>query len=641
MKNPNPYANVTRRTYHQYQPFHAQIPTVANQKVAFYGFAMTQRLESEGLTPQPEAAINWLPWEASAFEQSQEEGKPVLLSIGAVWCYWCQVMEEDTYTDPEVAEFISRYFIAVKVDNDHRPDINSRYNVGGWPSTVFLTGHGGYIAGATYLPPDQLLVMLMEVQRAYEERKPEVYDQANTLLHQRREEAAQATAGPDVTPELVDRIARLVAGTYDARNGGFGEEPKFPGIPMLRLLLHLLRSTGEDFYRAMLVKTLDAMAGSPLMDSLEGGFFRYSATADWSQPQHEKMLEDNLGLASVYMDAHVLLGNDRYREIAENTIQYLMASLYDPDAPGFRGSQGAHSDYFGLPDSQRLAQAPPPADSYCYSHWSAQAVSLLLEASWKLARPNLAAPALRVLDILAEKADGGSLPLAYRHGPTAATQDAQLLAGWANLLNTLADAANWHHAESERYVTRAREVASVLMERFYDADRGGFFDTADDPEAVGYLKAREKPLPENLAAVRGLLKLHHLTQDPSYHETARQTLSAYAETYRAHGEFAANYAVAVDLFLNPLVEITVEGAPSQPETQEMLRAACQLTYPNVVVKLAGGSPGGEAQAHVCVDNMCWPPVTDPAELAGLAAEAMTPREDPLGNIFQQFGGFQT
>ena len=599
---------------------------------------MTQRLESEGRAPRPAKAIRWLTWGPTTFEQAQRDGKPVLLSIGAVWCYWCQVMDEDTYTDPEVADFINAYFVPVKVDNDHRPDINSRYNVGGWPSTVFLTGHGGYIAGATYLPPDQLLAMLMEVHRAYQENKPDIYDQANSVLRRRREEAPTVAAGPEVGPELVDRISRLVAGTYDARNGGFGEEPKFPGVPMLKLLLHLFRTTGEDFYQTMLVKTLDAMAASPMMDSVDGGFFRYSPTPDWSQAQHEKMLEDNLGLAGVYLDAHLLLGNDRYGEIAGQTIGYLLAHLYDASTPGFRGSQGAHSQYFGLAGSQRESLDPPPPDPYCYAHWGAQAVSLFLDASWKLGRPDLVNPALKTLDALTSQAIAGHLPLAYRVGGPPDSQNVQLLAGWAHLLNALVDAANLCPARSQEYVQKAQEVASELMARFLDTQRGGFFDTAEDPQAVGYLQVREKPLPENLAAARGLLKLHQLTLDPACQDAARQTLSAYVETYRAHGEFAASYALAVDLFLNRPVEVTVEANSHLPSAQALLRAVSQLDYPNIVVKLAAPATDETAQAHVCVDNMCWPPVTDPQELQSLVAEALTPKEDPFGSIFQQFGG---
>ena len=107
-----------------------------------------------------DSRIAWLPWGPDAFARAQEADKPVLLSIGAVWCYWCQVMDETTYADAEVVGYIRRNFVPVRVDNDHRPDVNGRYNVGGWPTTAFLTPHGGIIGGATYLPADQLLAML-------------------------------------------------------------------------------------------------------------------------------------------------------------------------------------------------------------------------------------------------------------------------------------------------------------------------------------------------------------------------------------------------------------------------------------------------------------------------------------------------
>jgi uncharacterized protein YyaL (SSP411 family) len=173
------------------------------------------------------------------------------------------------------------------------------------------------------------MAMLTEVQRTYQEQKAEVYQRGNTLLRQRREEAAKIAAGAELGKELVDRIARRAAGTYDPLNGGFGEAPKFPGVPILGLLLHQYRTTREEFYRVMLAKTLDAMADSPLFDQTDGGFFRYSPAPDWSQAQHEKMLEDNVGLARIYLEAHMLLGQIRYREVASRTIDYLLSNLYD------------------------------------------------------------------------------------------------------------------------------------------------------------------------------------------------------------------------------------------------------------------------------------------------------------------------
>jgi hypothetical protein len=594
---------------------------------------LSQNREGESLLP---FHIHWLPWGGHAFAQAQAENKPVLLSIVAVWCYWCHVMDETTYVDPDVASYVNQHFVPVRADTDHRPDINLRYNVGGWPSTVFLTGHGGYIAGATYLPPDQLLAMSMEVQRTYRDQKAEIYDQGNSLLRQRREEVAKIAGGAELNKELVDRIARRAAGTYDPLNGGFGEAPKFPGVPILGLLLHLFRTTREEFYRIMLEKTLDRMADSSFFDGPEGGFFRYSQEPDWSEAQHEKMLEDNIGLARTYLEAHLLLGQDRYREIASRTIDYLLDNLYDRDAGGFRGSQGAHSDYYALPLTARPGQPRPAVDPFCYSSWSAQAVTLLLNAAGKLQRPELRLIALSVLEQLDEMAQTGHLSHVYDGSGPVGPPEVQLLADWAQLLNALLDAASYAGV-GERYLPRARAVAASMMTEFHDGANGGFFEVASDAEAIGYLRVREKPLPENVAAAQGLLKLHQATGDPDYREVARRTLSAYVEANRIYGEFAASYALTVDLMLNQPIEIAIEGHPANPKTQDLLRAAAQAPYPHLVVKLVDAPAGNRPLAHVCSSTVCLPPVGDPAELAMTIAEAAAPQAGPLENIFQQLG----
>ena len=292
--------------------------------------------------------IRWRPWGQAAFELAQAQDRPVLLSISAVWCYWCHVMEETTFSDDEVARFVNENFVAISVDNDHRPDVNARYNVGGWPTTAFLTPHGGSIAGATYLPADQFLSMLSEIKRAYDEDKAGIYDQAAQIHRQRQDFLGRVAPAGEPDHRLVDVIARRMSGAHDARNGGFGEEPKFPSAPILKLFLHLYRTTGEAFYEAILRKTLDAMMGGELWDAAEGGFFRYCAYGDWTAAQHEKMLEDNVNLAGVYLDAGILLEEPEYLEIASNAIDFLLTTLLDRQAGGVRGSQGAHSEYFGL-----------------------------------------------------------------------------------------------------------------------------------------------------------------------------------------------------------------------------------------------------------------------------------------------------
>ncbi len=585
-------------------------------------------------SPNPNEAhrIEWLPWSGASFERAQNEDKPVLLSISAAWCHWCHVMDETTYSDPEVQDLLSSGFIAVRVDNDHRPDINARYNVGGWPTTAFLTPHGGLIGGATYLPPDQFVAMLVELQNAYSADKPQLYNQSRDLLRQRREHARRVAAGADVEGSLVDRVSRIAAGAYDSRDGGFGSEPKFPNPQILRFLVHLYRTTGEDFYSAMLIKSLDRLADSPLFDPVDGGFFRYSSTPDWSSPQREKLLEDNVQIARAYLDASIVLDQPRYRGVAESTFNYLARILYDPESGGFRGSQGANSDYFALDATARSQSVPPPADPSSYSGPGALAAAAFLDASWKLGRPDLARTGLDVLDRIDGMAETGNLSHVYTaDGPGDAPA---LLVDWAGLLMGLMQA---HASTAEaRYLDRATQVAALMVDRFFDEENGGFFDIEADDEAVGHLQVREKQLPENMVAVQGFLKLYQATRNEDYRQLCEATLSAFGSVFREYGEFAADFGFAVDLFTNPMVEVTVEGDPESSDCYLLLEAATRLDSPNLEIKTVAA--GGPALAHVCLDTLCLPPVSTPEALVETAAGIDSQSASPFRDIFSVFPG---
>ena len=594
-------------------------------------------------SPNPNQAhcIEWLPWANSTFDRAQAEDKPVLLSITAPWCYWCHVMDETTYSDPDVQSLLARSFIAVRVDNDHRPDINARYNVGGWPTTGFLTPHGGLIGGATYLPPDQFLAMLMELESAYKADKPRLYEQSRDLLQQRRVHARRTTAGAEVEESLVDRVSRIVAGAYDAGNGGFGNEPKFPNPSILRFILHLYRSTGEEFYAAMLRKSLDTLAVSDMRDKIGGGFFRYSAAADWSDPQREKMLEDNIQLARLYLDASIILHHDgsqdsiRYRDVAEGTFSFVNDWLYDSDLRGFHGSQGAHSDYFALGPEERPKAAPPPRDPSCYGGLDATAAAAMLDASWKLGGKlgeRLGQVGRDVMARLESMAASGSFCRVCPEDE--AGRVPALLADWAGLLAGLMQA----HASTiePRYLERAVDVAKVMVDRFFDEQGGGFFDIEADEKAVGHLQVREKPMPENMTAVQGLLRLYQATRNEDYRQICEATLSAFAGVFREQGEFAAEFGLTVDLFCNPMVEVTVEGNPEDPACKALLDAAARLNSPNLEIKTVAAN--SSALAHVCLDTLCLPPVSTPEALSESAAGIDNQPASPFQDIFQIFPG---
>ena len=594
-------------------------------------------------SPNPNQAhrLEWLPWTRSTFDRAQAEDKPVLLSISAAWCYWCHVMDETTYSDPDVQSLLAKSFLAVRVDNDHRPDINARYNVGGWPTTAFLTPHGGLIGGATYLPPDQFLAMLMELQEAYRADKPRIYEQSRDLLQRRRTHAQRVAAGAEVEQSLTDRVSRIVAGAYDAIQGGFGSDPKFTNPAILRFVMHLYRTTGEEFYAAMLRKSLDAMADSPMHDRIGGGFFRYSAAANWTEPQLEKLLEDNIHLARVYLDASILLHREdtqdssRYRKVGEGALVYVNDYLYDSGLQGFHGSHGAHSDYFSLGPEDRSGATSPTPDPSCYGGLDALAAATMLDASWKVRDglgEHLGKVGREVISRLEGMASDGTFSRVYPEDKLSGSSP--LLFDWAGLLIGLMQA---HFSIAEpRYLERAIEVAKTMVDRFFDETDGGFFDIEHDEHAVGHMQVREKQMPENMMAVQGLLSLYNATRNDDYRQLCEATLSAFAGVFREHGEFSADFGLAVDVFTNQMVEVTVEGAFDDPACRELLAAAARLNSPNLEIRAVEST--GAPMAHVCLDTLCLPPVSTPEAIAEAVAGVGSQVESPFQDILRIFPG---
>jgi uncharacterized protein YyaL (SSP411 family) len=246
-------------------------------------------------------AIDWYEYGEDAFRMAKELDRPILLDIGAIWCHWCHVMDEETYADPEVAELINKHFIAIKVDRDERPDIDRMYQDavsaltghGGWPLTGFLTPDGKVFYGGTYFPPDDrhgregMKSLLQRIARLYSERKEDVLAMA-----ERHHEEIAGLAKPKpakLSPELLDGIVSAIVTAGDTENGGFGTVSKFPSVSAVECLLN--RGVAKDDKEALnlVLKTLDAMAEGGIRDHIRGGFFRYTVDPEWDVPHFEKM----------------------------------------------------------------------------------------------------------------------------------------------------------------------------------------------------------------------------------------------------------------------------------------------------------------------------------------------------------------
>src|ERR1700693_6113603 len=276
--------------------------------------------------------IQWHEWGAEAFAAAQRENKPMLLDIGAVWCHWCHVMDRESYDDAEIATIVNQHFIAVKVDRDERPDIDSRYQAavravsgqGGWPLTAFLTPEGKPFYGGTYFPPTDgygrpsFKRVLISIANAYKEKNGDVVEQAKMVESAIAQAESFAGRGGRVSESIIAAIEKAAFSMFDAQHGGFGQAPKFPHPSTLDLLIEryarkvkiptLRQAQGRlsraenaremghpDHYelRNVIVTTLEHMAHGGVYDQLAGGFHRYSVDERWVVPHFEKMCYDN------------------------------------------------------------------------------------------------------------------------------------------------------------------------------------------------------------------------------------------------------------------------------------------------------------------------------------------------------------
>src|SRR5262245_29343807 len=258
--------------------------------------------------------IEWLPWGADAFARAAREGKPVLLSITAAWCRACHEMDRTTYADPGVAALIRDRFVPVRVDTDQRPDINERYNLGGWPTTAFLTARGEIVTGGTFVPVDRMPGVLARVADAFEKRAVEILERAKGHGDVERQPPAEPVTGSDRD------LTEAVVSSFDEEYGGFGVEPKFPHAAPLSLAMALYRACGDPRLEYVVGRTLDAMFDDGLWDHVSGGFYRYSTGRGWRLPHREKLLDTNAALLRVYAEAALLFQRradlDRCRAIA-------------------------------------------------------------------------------------------------------------------------------------------------------------------------------------------------------------------------------------------------------------------------------------------------------------------------------------
>ena len=577
-------------------------------------------------------------------------------------------MERESFEDDETARLMNELFVSVKVDREERPDIDSVYmdavvaitGQGGWPMTVFLTPDGAPFFGGTYYPPEprhglpSFRQLLVAIAGAYRDRREDIAEQASVLVDGLRRSAEHAPSREPLTGVLVAEAVETLRTQYDATWGGFGRAPKFPPASTLELLL---RSGAID----LATGTLDGMAAGGMYDLVGGGFHRYAVDDRWLVPHFEKMLYDNALLVPAYLHGWLVTGDERYRRIVEETVQYALrelrlegggfASAQDADTDGVEGltftwtadelaaaigpgreellQPFEHGRFIlrgSLTDAERTTllaarelRPKPLRDDKAVASWNGLMLAALAEAGRRLDRADWLDAAVELAEfLLGPLYDGERLHRTWRDGTAKGTG---YLDDYANVAHGLYEL---HVATGDaRWLNESRRVALLAVELFADEERGGFFLTPADGEA---LVARRKDLDDNptpsgnsmLALV--LLRLARIWGDDELERRAVGVLRLVRDVaVRAPSAFAWALC-ALDLYLAPPRELAIAGGPAS----DVARAALRGFDPNAVVAFgpAAGVPllegktlvDGLPAVYVCERFACRAPVTDAGEL---------------------------
>ena len=301
--------------------------------------------------------VDWYPWGKEAFEKAKKENKPIFLSIGYSTCHWCHVMEEESFSNPEIAKIMNKYFVSIKVDREERPDIDNIYmsavtamtGSGGWPLTVFLTPDKKPFYGGTYFPPEDkwgrpgLKNVLLSIADAWKNRRDEILRSGESLIETIQQQTlSRSKKTSTLNEETLQKAYTQFSRRFDSRYGGFGKAPKFPMGHSLSFLLRYGKRTDESRALEIVEKTLTSMAKGGMYDHIGGGFHRYSTDGQWRVPHFEKMLYDQAILSKTYLEAYQATGKEEYAETAREIFEYILRDMTDP-LGGFYSAEDADS----------------------------------------------------------------------------------------------------------------------------------------------------------------------------------------------------------------------------------------------------------------------------------------------------------
>ena len=552
-------------------------------------------------SPRPNRAheIEWRAWGAPAFAEAVAANKPVLLNLTAVWCHWCHLMDETTYSQADLIDLINTQLIPVRVDADVYPHVQDRYIAGGWPTNAFLTPTGEVLWSGTYVPEDQFRTVAGSVLNAWRERHAELQVEI-----EKRRKALEAARGRHhvvglVRREAADDVLSAAIDSFDARNGGFGTDPKFAYTDVVELLyMHGLR--GDADLVRMADHTLDGMLAGELRDE-DGGFFRYALHPDWTNPRREKLLSMNAMMLRAYALGAALRERADWRATAEGIVRWANTQLRRAD---------------GLWAASQAIDGTLP-DEVLYTNYNALWIGSLADAGARLGHANWISDAARALEALLRRMRTDNGLLHHCRMPDGEPVDE------AALLSDMAEASRAcvlvaQATGDQRFLDEAKALIAAAEQVLW-AEDGGFWDHARGKEDVAALRYREKPFDTNATFARTLNDLSLLTGQKSYRALAERTLALLSPQAGRYGVSAAEFALAAEEFFDAPPRVVVAG--TGPAADELRTAALRARVATVrVITLPEGGriaqfncPATEQPvAYVITTRGASPAIAEPA-----------------------------
>ncbi len=583
--------------------------------------------------------VDWHEWGNEALIKAIKEDKPILVSIGYSSCHWCHVMEHESFENEDIARIMNDYFVCIKVDREERPDIDQVYmeavqamqQHGGWPLNVFLTPTQQPFYGGTYFPPKNWSQLLLQINKAFREKRNDIDQSAASLGEHLRTSDLQRFA-KDTTESFnhhsLDGMFQILVNRFDSTWGGIEKAPKFVMPSIWLFLLRYYSATKNEQALHMVTHTLKQMAFGGIYDQLGGGFSRYSVDAEWFAPHFEKMLYDNGQLLSLYSEAYAITKDTLFSTVVYQTVAWLKREMMHPEGGFYSAldadSEGAEGKFYTwtykeivavLQDSSETIMAHfestpagnwehdrnifrrkrdtldatetevikklkekllvernnrirPGLDDKILTGWNAMTIQGLIDAYKAFQDPMFLQLALNAISFIENHSiENGKV---YRTFKNKHSETEGFLEDYAFLIQ--AYTSLYQVTFNEDWLHKASTWCEYVITNFYDATEGYFFLASNSAEA---LIARKKEIFDNVipgsnsVMARNLFVLGTLLDRNDWKKLSHEMVSKLISLIESEPGYMCHWGVLLSEIINTPAEIVISGEEAITLRQEL------------------------------------------------------------------------